>query len=157
MDQPYLDYLSLLQDVEKSLSHLTELSHQKMHAMGQNDLIALDEVLKQEQAMTLTLRGYEQKRSKLLKELGLEKVPLQSLDTHYPPHLQAQAKQTAQSLRESYQTFHQSWDVARNAMEHNLHEIEQIIKTMGGDPSHGAGYGEKDIEPPKNMKTDFRA
>lgn len=159
MDELYLSYLGVLNELAGTLDRLSELSRQKADTVRQDDLIALDEVLKQEQAMALNLRGLEQRRLKLVPQLGLDGVPLSGLVAHCPEHLQAQAEQTAQTLQFSYTTYRSCADMARNVLELNLHQIDRFIEAAGVDPKlAAAGYeAVPTAEPPKNMKTDFRA
>ena len=159
MNDQYLAYFRLLRDLSGSLDQLGELSRQKAAHVRQNDLMGLDEVLKQEQAMTLNLRGLEQKRLKLVAQLGLNGVPLKALAAHCPEQLRDQAAQTVETLRQSYQVYRSYADAARGTLELNLHEIEKVIADAGVEPhtAAGTGYEAPGAEPPKNMKTDFRA
>lgn len=158
MADPHLSYLELLRELNATLDRLSCLAQEKSSAVHQNDLMALDEVLKQEQAMTLNLRGLEQKRLKLLAQLGLEDVPLTELPGKYPPHLTDEARRTVEELRHGYAIYRSHADAARNTLELNLHQIEKVIAASGADPKLvAAGYEAPGVEPPKNMKTDFRA
>lgn len=151
-------YLDLLRELSGCLDRLGELSEQKAQTVRQDDLLAMDEVLKQEQVLSLSLRGLEQRRVKLLAQLGLSGVPLADLPEKYPAELQGEAKQTVEDLRSSYKIFRARADMARNVLELNLHQIEKVISAAGVDPSTvGAGYEPPGSEIPKNMKTDFRA
>ena len=80
MSQLHQSYLDLLAELSGSLDRLSQLARDKAAAIQADDLIALDEVLKQEQAMTLNLRGLELRRLKLVGQLGLENVPLAGLE-----------------------------------------------------------------------------
>lgn len=158
MDSPFSAYLSLLQELNGHLEQLAQLAQQKAEAARQDDLMALDEVLKQEQAMSLTLRGLEQRRAKLVKELGLENTSLAQLPDKCPPELEPEARKTAETLRASYKIYRSCADMARNTLELTLHQIDKIVAAAGIDPGRqGAGYQAPGVEPPKNMKTDFRA
>lgn len=157
MDAPYLDYLSLLNELCGHFSSLCDLAHQKTAAVQHDDLLALDKVLKQEQALALTLRGFEPKRLKQLEALGLSGVPLSKLADAYPSHLRMRAKETAEQLQTQYQLYQAAAEVARNTLECNLHEIEKIVSDMGGDAVSGPGYSSPDLDLPRPMKTDFRA
>lgn len=156
MENPHQAYLALLGELSASLDKLSELARQKTERVRQDDLIGLDQILKQEQAMALNLRGLEQKRLKALPQLGLEGAKLTDLARLYPGHMQIQARQAAERLLRSYQEYHCAAQVARNTLELNLHEIEKVIAASGVDPA-GAGYTAPAPEPPKKMKTDFRA
>lgn len=159
MDNLYLSYLNLLKELGGTLDRLSALSQEKTAAVRRDDLIGLDEVLKQEQAMSLNLRGLELKRLKLAPQLGLEGTALSDLPQAYPEHLQDAARQAADALHESYTVYRSYADQARNTLELNLHQIDKVIAASGVDPKLAAdGYETAaNIEPPKNMKTDFRA
>ena len=151
-------YLNLLKELSGSLNRLGELSVQKAQTIRQDDLLAMDEVLKQEQVLSLSLRGLDQRRVKLLAKLGMSNVPLAGLAERYPPELRDEAKRTVEELRVSYKEFRARSDMARNLLEMNLHRIEKVVAAAGGDPKDlNAGYAPPGVEPPKNMKTDFRA
>ena len=63
-----------------------------------------------------------------------------------------------EALRQSYKIYRSCADMARTTLELNLHQIEKTITASGIDPVlGGAGYAAPGAEPPKNMKTDFRA
>ena len=161
MEEVYHDYLSLMGELSSDLARLSDLAQQKINAVHNNDLIALDEVLKMEQAMSLSLRCLEQRRQKLLAQLGGEGVPLGELPSQYPAELRPQAKETVETLRQSYQIYRSAAESARITLECNLHQLEKAVADMGGSAGnagyHAAGYGSVNVEPPKNMKTDFRA
>lgn len=158
MSELHLSYLQLLRELNGSLEQLGEMARRKLAHVRENDLMGLDEVLKQEQAMTLTLRGLEQRRLKLVAQLGLDGVGLTELPSKYPEELQLEAKQTAEQLRNGYSVYRSCADAARNVLELNLHQLEKIISDAGGSPAAaGAGYRAPGVEPPENMKTDFRA
>ena len=158
MDELHLSYLKVLTDLAGTLDQLSQLAQQKADAVRNDDLISLDEVLKQEQALSLNLRGLEQRRLKLVPQLGLVGVRLEDLPQHYPSHLEDEATRAMKTLRQSYVAYRSYADVARNLLEVNLHQIEKVIAASGIDPKTAtAGYEAPSVEPPKNMKTDFRA
>lgn len=151
-------YLNLLKELGGCLNRLGELAEQKARTIRQDDLLAMDEVLKQEQVLSLSLRGLEQRRVKLLARLGLSGVPLADLPGKYPEELRDEAGRTVEELRDSYQVFRARADMVRNLLELNLHQIDKFITAAGGDPKDlDVGYASPGVEPPKKMKTDFRA
>jgi hypothetical protein len=159
MEDLYRSYLKLLRELGGTLEKLTPLAQQKAEAVRADDLLALDEVLKQEQAFTLNLRGLELRRTKLLAQMGLDKVRLIDLPGRYPPELQAEARKTVDNLRHTYEIYRGYADMARSTLELNLHQIDRILIKAGVDPKLAAeGYeSPANMEPPKKMKTDFRA
>lgn len=81
----FKDYLTFLQKLHQELTELNTVEQKKIAAVQVGDLDALDVCMKQEQAATMSLRGQEQRRNQLLKQLGLEQVPLRELPRHAPP------------------------------------------------------------------------
>lgn len=148
--------LDIFDKLAVCLGQLADLASQKTEAVRADNLLALDEALKQEQALTLSIRGLESKNNALLKELGLKQVPLSALPEHYPPEMQLKAKQTIDNLHNQYDLYRSAAEVARNTLECNLHEIEKFLMQQGVDPSTGPGYTSQDLEPPAPMKTDIR-
>lgn len=157
MENQQLEYLSLLDGLRNSLEQLTELDQQKTAAVRKDDLAELNEILKKEQALSLSLRGQEQKRLKLAEALGFQNIPLRQLPASYPDSLYLRAKETVENLSNQYEIYRCAAEVARNTLECNLHEVEKVLEQMGGDVPLGPGYSAPDIAPPPAMKTDFRA
>ena len=158
MEALFRSYLDVLRELSGTLDRLTPLARQKADAVRADDLLALDEVLKQEQALGLNLRGLELRRQKLVPQLGLDNVPLSRLHEHCPPQLANETRKTAAALRESYEIYRSFADMARSTLELNLHQIDKALTDAGVDPKLAAqGYEAPPMEPPQKMKTDFRA
>ena len=157
MNKPFLDYLDLLKHIGIELDRLSELAKQKTKAVRQDDLNALDQVIRQEQASTLAFRGLEQKQKNLLEVTGLKGIPLSALATHFPSELQLQAKQQIEQLQTKYQLYRSCSEVARNTLECNLHEIEKILASAAPQSGGKTGYQQNPPEPPSAMRTNFWA
>lgn len=159
MDGVYQACLSLLGSLRESLEQLSSLALQKADAANRDDLTALDEIMKQEQAMTLAFRGMEHTREKLLSELGCGSVPLSRLPEYFPPAAREEARGAVSALQTQYREYRARADAARAVLERHLLEIDGIIAKMGGTPEQrGPGYAPPSPpETPPAMKTDFRA
>ena len=157
MMELFLSYLSLLDALREKLATLCDLAAQKTAAVCKDDLAALNNVMKQEQALALAFRGLEQKKSTQAKALGVEAVPLSKLPEQYPEELRLQAHKTVEALQDQYKIYQASSEVARNTLECNLHEIEKFLAAHEALPSSGPGYTPPTVEPPRSMKSDFRA
>ena len=121
------NYLSFLSELHQSLDSLAALEQRKIAAVQAGNLDELDQCMKEEQAAALDLRGREQKRSALLKQLGLETVPLRELPSHCPPQYKAQAAEITQQVLRSYQVLSSAQTAARTLMESNLRHIQQEL------------------------------
>ena len=155
MGDVYQAYLALLRSLGESLEQLSVLAQKKVAAANGDDLMSLDEVMKQEQAMTLAFRGMEQTREKLLAQLGCGDLP-----ERFPPELRGQASEAVALWQKQYQNYRNDADAARIVLERHLREIDAVITDMGGAPAPEGGPGYVPPPPPDtppSMKTDFRA
>lgn len=157
--KPFQDYLSLLGDITKTLEKLTETAQRKVLAVAQDDLAALNETLKVEQALALSLRGYEQRRIPLLAALGLKNLALSALPDQCPEELRLTAKKTVESLQRHYQLYTGAAEAARDMLESNLHQIEKMLAGSDANFIPGPGYAPPapTIQPPEPLRSDFRA
>ena len=164
MADGYQGYLELLADLGEGLDRLSVLADQKIAAVRKKDLMALDEIMKQEQALALAFRGMEQSQEKLAAQLGFPGVSLSKTAERFPPERREEAVQAARTLQAKYAAYRQRSADARQALENGIHEVDSLIVQLGGVPEtaedRGPGYGQGDSSsaaPPQTMRTDFRA
>lgn len=151
MSRVYEDYLQYLSDLADTLDQMTEVTKAKNKAARIGDLVTVEELMKKEQVFSMTLRGMDIKRDKMLKEMGLEGVPLSKLADSYPPELFDRARKIAEHTKNRYTVFMSASETARVTMECALHDIERMLPENQPAPAK-----DKDGPPPR-MKTDFRA
>jgi len=157
MTERYSAYLELLDTLREKLDMLCQLAEKKTTAVRCDDLVSLDAVMRQEQALSLSFRGLEQKREAFILELGLNSVPLSALPSHFPEELRLQAKKSVEALQDQYKIYRAASEVARNTLECNLHEIEKFLASQDAAEISGPGYTAAPVQPPETMKSDFRA
>lgn len=153
-------YMALLESLRSSLSQLTDLAGEKIAAVKDADLQALDSVINREQALALSFRKLEITRQSLLEQLGLQNVPLSQTAQRLPAPVREQAAQAIGALQTQYAAYRECSDKAREMLEGGLREIDVMIQEMGGTPlpEESVGYTPPPpAEPPQSMKTDFRA
>ena len=144
------DYLDLMRSLSRTLTELTRVEDEKNAAASRGDLLAVEDCMKREQVLSLTLRGYDQKRDTLLADLGLQGVKLKQLQYHSPEGLEMETKAVVEELRQQYAMFQAASDAARNTLEINLRAIERMQAVQAGDAVQAA-------ETRKTHQTDFRA
>ena len=123
----YQDLFEFLDKLGGKLDELTDLQKEKTRAVRLDDLLAVNECMKKEQVISLSLRGMEIEREKLLRELGLENLPLSAMPEQCPPEIRAEARAAAQRLRDRYLIYKSAAQTSRSALEINLHQIEKMI------------------------------
>ncbi len=142
----FAEYLRFLEKLTGVLEQLTDIAKEKCGAVRKDNLAGLDDCMKREQVLSLSLRSMDRQREKMLAELGLSGVPLSGLAHRCPEELQMQAKQTADKLRRQFKVYQSAAETARSMLEINLHEIE---KHMGAGASNDGA--------PSDPVTDLRA
>ena len=150
MEEQYRMYLAYLEDLRKQLESLTALAKEKPPAVAADDLAALNDIMKREQVLSLSLRGYDQKRDAMLAALGLKGVTLRELANHSPEELRLEVKGVAEELRRQYEIFQSASKAARNTLELNLRAIERVQAVRAGDAAQAE-------EQRKNPQPDVRA
>ena len=137
----YQALFAFLDKLGEKLEELTALQKEKTRAVRLDDLLAVNECMKKEQVLSLSLRGMEIQREKLLKELGLEAVPLSAMPERCPPEQRIEARAVAERLRNRYLIYQSAAQVARSTLEVNLHQIEKMIteEGRGGEPQSAEG------------------
>lgn len=144
------DYLGLMRSLTHTLEGLTQVEREKNDAASRGDLAGVEECMKREQVISLTLRGYDQKRDAMLAELGLRGITLSQLESRCPEELQLETKGVVEELRRQYEMFQGASQVARDTLQVNLRAIERIQAAQAGDDAQAD-------EDRKTHQTDFRA
>lgn len=144
------DYLKLMESLSHTLEQLTKVERDKNEAAARGDVPGVEECMKREQVLSLSLRGYDQKRDAMLAQLNLRGVTLSQLEDHSPPELRLETRRTVEELRRQYTLFQSASQVARDTLEINLRAIERLQAAQAGDAAEAA-------EQRKNHQTDFRA
>ena len=144
------DYLKLLRSLTKTLETLAQVEWDKNAAASAGNLAEVENCMKREQVLSLSLRGYDQKRDAMLSALNLKGVSLRNLVEHSPKEYRLETKDVAEKLRQQYELFQTASQAARNTLEVNLRAIERIQSAQAGDSVQAA-------EERKTRQTDFRA
>lgn len=128
----YTELLRFLGELNRSLESLTALQEEKRAAV--QDLDALNECMKREQALSLSLRSMERRRETLLAGLGLAGVPLRELSGRCPPAHRTETARAVEQVLRSYQVLQSAQGAARTLLEGRLHQVEGELKRRGLDP-----------------------
>lgn len=137
MYEAYREYFGFMGELGGLLDQLTELEKEKAAAVRRDDLLAVDNCMKQEQALSLSLRAMDKKRESLLAGMGLKDVSLSGLAQHCPEELQREARAASEELRARYMLYCSASDVARTTLECNLHQIERMLTDEADAPVGG--------------------
>ena len=154
---PYEQYLSFLEELLREMNHLTEIGRQKLEAIQNHELDALNECIKQEQAISLTLRGLEQKRGKLLAAIGCENVPLSEMPHRCPEQYRSRTQELVNQLLMADKVYKSVQTPSRTIMERDLRSIRKELEARGVEQELEDNYQSAPPARGKGLRTDFRA
>lgn len=139
MDQGlWRDYLKLLDGLGQSMDQLAEIERKKTEAVSRSDLNAVEDYMAREQALSLSLRGFEQRRGAMLAKLGIPSTSLRQLEQYSPQGLELETRQAVEKVRRKYEEFQSAASVARNTLECNLRAIEKLRASQEERPTEAA-------------------
>lgn len=125
MDATFEGYLDHLDKLDGVLEELTGLAKAKAKAANKGELGTMDQVMRREQALSMSLRSMEQKRQEFVSKLGLGGSVLSALPDKVPEELRPRAKKTSEGLLRRYMLYKDASEVARTTLECNLHMVEK--------------------------------
>lgn len=154
----FTDYLTYLKDLLREMETLTKIQAQKQSAVRAYDLAALNECMKQEQAISLAMRGLEQRRTKLIAALSLEGLSMAQLPKAAPEALRSETRELTEAVLMKHAELRSAQDASRTLMEKELRRIDSTLLSKGIPHEEAQAYSDPSgITMPKGMRTDFRA
>lgn len=109
------------------------LEEEKLRAVQEDDIAAVEDCMKREQAVVLKLRGLDQKREKILKENGWEGKTFRQIIEMAPQEKQFAYKQLLERLENSISLFQNANESALDTIRIHQREIEKVIKLKDTD------------------------
>ena len=147
-------YLDLLRELDVLFGQMTAVEQAKTEAVCRGDLQTVNDCIKKEQAMSLSLRGCDKKREEALQALGIENIKLSQLAAHAPENLRQETRQIADDVFRQYTVLRAANEVAQNTLECNLREIDKVLSGAQQAPKNESS--ENNAESVPHKKTDFR-
>lgn len=137
MHEAYREYFGFMGQLGELLDQLAKLAKEKAAAVRRDDLLCVDQCMKQEQVLSLSLRAMDKKRETLLAKMGLQDVSLSDLPQRCPEELRKEAHDASEELRTRYMLYQSASNVARTTLECNLHQIERMLADETDAPMGG--------------------
>ncbi len=151
----YSAYLSFLDDLLGQLLELTQVEKNKKSAVESHSLGTLNECIKQEQAISLALRGLEQRRKTILAQLGLQGYKMQEMPQNCPPEHAQQTKLMVEKIAQANADFTTAKKEAASIINRNLKIVETSLRQRGVVLDEEQEF---DMPPmPKKPNADFKA
>lgn len=150
----YSAYLDFLTELHEKLNTLIQAGQEKMEAIQTHDLDALNASIRKEQALSLSLRGLEQKRQHILSQLGLEDVPLREMPDRCPPANRAETARLVEQVLRDVRIMESIHTPVREILEQGLKMIQGELEARGIPQDTGEDY---QTVRPAETRTDIRA
>jgi len=128
MDELYEAYFTLLGKLGEILDQLSALARRKNIAAQRGDVLTVNECMKEEQSLGLTMRRLDNQREKLLAALGLSGVPLSGLAAACPVNQRQAARTAAENLLTKCDIYRSASEGALASLECSLHNVEKNIE-----------------------------
>lgn len=112
------------------------LEQRKLEAIQQDDVSGVEECMKQEQALTLKLKGLDRKRESIQKELGWEGKPFREIVDAVPAENRQELRKLFDQLTNIVTIFSETNKEAMTAMEVHLRDMQKVMKIK----SHEGAY-----------------
>ncbi|MBQ9520949.1 MAG: hypothetical protein IJR72_00080 [Oscillospiraceae bacterium] len=128
MEEIYEAFFTYLEKVGEYLDRLSELAKAKNIAAQRGDVLSVNECMREEQEIGLTLRRMDKQRQRLLTVLHLDGVPLSAVPAHCPPELRPAARAAVETLLTKRDIYRSAADAARATLECSLHNVEKLIE-----------------------------
>lgn len=153
----YRDYLHFLTDLHREMNRLIQVGQKKIEAVQNHDLDALNACIRQEQAISLSLRGMEQRRQNLLVTLGISQVPMREMPNCCPVAFREETSRLVEQILKDCQIIESIQTPARTVLEQELRMIHSELEARGVEQDLDANYQAAPASRPAEMRTDIRA
>lgn len=104
------------------------LEEEKLRAVQDDDVAAVEDCMKREQAVVLKLRGLEKKREEIQKSNGWEGKTFREIIEMIPQEKQSVYKQLLERLENSMSLFQNTNESALDTLRIHQREIEKVMK-----------------------------
>lgn len=118
----------LFDDFSDIFDQLSGLQQEKIQAVRQDDLQALEHCMQREQVISLQLRGMQRKKDTVHQALGLENIPLGAIPDHLSAADRAQIAPAISRFKTAYEIYNSAAAASRAALETTLQEIDRALE-----------------------------
>lgn len=136
---PLNEYTDVIRNLTELASSISRIEDAKAEASSLKRHGLLDGYIKEEQACILKLRGFEQHRIKLSKELGWDSLTFQQILEKATPAQREVLEPLFQDLRRELQHLVTARDASEQIIKVRLHEIQAAIAKSQGASYNQAG------------------
>ena len=123
--------LEILEESAELYKNFLELEYKKYDTVIKNDIDTLDDIVSKEQVFYLQMRGNEQKREKVICDMGYKDMSLKEI-------IQANNKADTCNLNDKYEDLcklitdvKKISNLCKTLLEVRMHRIDKVMKQLG--------------------------
>ena len=126
-------FRELIQQFIELFDRMTPLEQSKLEVVSRNQVALLEDIIKKEQAEIMALRGLDQKRERLQKELGFPDMTFSEILERVSGDEKTELQKLFEELGSRVRQFRSITESSKTMMEVNLHAINKMVaqKTYG--------------------------
>lgn len=124
--------MDILKETNDLLIEMTADVQKKFDAAVNHKILEIENCMKKEQALILRLRGLEQNRQKVQKQMGYENLTFREIIAKQSPEEREPLEQMFLQMQQHLKEYQKIAKNAKNAMELNLHRIDRTLEQLRG-------------------------
>ena len=128
-------------EIIEFLEKLAEVQQKKLNAVHDNDLVLLDECMKQEQAAVMKSKSLDRKREAILLELGFGGLSYRKILENISEEKRAVAAPLFEKLRAAVINFNELNNQIKTSIEVNLHSISNTLENLKNSNGNNTNTG----------------
>lgn len=132
-------FTSVLEETIRLIGDIAQVETDKAEAASLRQHHLLDEYIQTEQAQILKLRGLEQKRTRLAKELGWDSLTFSQLLAKAPLRQSGQLRPLFEDLKQQLMWLQDSRGAAEQIIKVRLHELDMALAGQAASSYDNSG------------------
>lgn len=142
--EAYTDFIALIKDYIELFDTLIDVEQEKLDAVTTDDIIKVEESIKQEQAVILRLKGLEHRRELAQTSMDMKDLTFREILEQAPEDVSTAMNPVFQELIRKVRTFQSINDNAKDAIHVKLHHIQSMLNPS----SEGKTYSSSGTDSP---------
>lgn len=122
---------NLLKENIELYNNFLELENEKYEAALKDDISTMDDIVSKEQAYYLQMRGLENKRDKVLKDLGFNDKTLKEIIELSENEQKLKLTEMYDELNRLIKELKKIKTLCKNIFEVRIHRVDRVMKQLG--------------------------
>ncbi len=146
------EFTTVIEELTSLSSSISQIESAKADAASEKHHELMDGYIQEEQALILKLRGLEQKRARLSRELGWESLTFRQILDKASLRQRTKLEPLFLALEQALQELEHSRKAAEQIIQVRLHQIQAMAAHQGGSSYDNAGDVSLNAPPHSKMK-----